>query len=309
MFDSMYLEKLKNKYKYDDKVINALSKIIPSMILYYGKDYEEVILNAIFDCEIILCNSHQTISKVLNERKLTKCVFTSDISDIDLKCAESVYVPNVKLSYNENNNSYEIDKIDRIIVTSHTYNYDSLKGLEVLSHALCHLVKSYNNEFIIDENIVTVKNGISYEIRKIVYDKEIYMELLEEKAKGLEEGLNLYDTEKVVSAIYNDNYKSYDFNSIYTVALLLKEKYGLKDEINGYELEGGFDDFENKYGEDSVNNLSIACDKCVSLENDMYLAFTREDKNKCAESINKILIEDVYNILVDIYKKREIVKK
>ena len=309
MFDNTFLEKLKDKYKYSDKVINALSKIIPAMISYYGKEYEEIILNAILDCEIVPCDSHQTISKVLADRKLTKCVYNSDIFDIDLKRSESVYVPNIKISYNETTNSYEIDKIDRVIVTSHTYNYDSLKGLEVLSHALCHLVKSYNNEFIIDENVITVRSGVSYEKRKIIYDDEIYMELIEEKGKGLEEGFNLFDTEEVVSSIYKESYKSYDFNSIYTVAALLKGKYDLKDEINVREFDGGFDDLESKYGKEAINNLSLACDKCVFLENDMYLAFTREDKDKCAFNINKILMDDVYNILIDIYKSKDSIKK
>ena len=41
MFNDAFLDKLKDKYKYSDKVINALSKIIPSMLDYYGKDYEK----------------------------------------------------------------------------------------------------------------------------------------------------------------------------------------------------------------------------------------------------------------------------
>lgn len=309
MFDGTFLEKLKEKYKYNDKTIKALSKIIPSMIRYYGEDYEDIILDAIFNCKIIPCNSHQTISNVLKEKKLTKMIGTSPVSDIDIKRGESVYVPNIKISYDETNNSYEIDEINRIIVTSHTFNYDSLKGLEVLTYALCRLVKSYKNEFTIDENYITIRSGISFEKRKIIYDNEtIFLNFEEDYAKGLEEGFNLYDTEAIVSSIYEDSYKCYDFDSIYTVALILKSKYDLKKEIDSYELTGSIDVFQKEYGQDVVDNLALICDKCVNLENEMYLSFTRSDKDKYAKSINKLLNKDMYDILVSIYKNRQKIK-
>lgn len=308
MFDNTFLDKLKVKYKYDDKTIKALSLIIPAMINYYGEDYSEIILNAVFNCEIIACNSKETISKFLKERKLTKTVGSSPVSEIDVKRAESVYMPNLKISYNEENNTYNIDKIDRVIVTSHTFNYDSLKGLEVLTHAMCHLIKSFNNEIVIDENILTIRNGISYEKRKIIFGNEIFLEFIEDYGKALEEGFNLYDTEKIVSSIYKDDYKCYDFDSIYTIATILKDKYELQKEINDYELIGDYENFEQKYGKDIMKDLSATCDKCVCLENDMLLSFTREDKDNYAKSINKILNEDIYNKLVSIYEQKQKIK-
>ena len=44
-----YIEQLKIKYDYDDKTINALTKIIPALIDYYGIEYEDKILKAIND--------------------------------------------------------------------------------------------------------------------------------------------------------------------------------------------------------------------------------------------------------------------
>ena len=305
MFDNMFLEKLKNKYNYSDKIIKALSLVIPEMLKYYGEDYSDTILNAIFNCQIIACNSHQTISKVLKDRKLTPLIGSSLVSEIDIKRAESVYIPNVEISYNEESNSYNIDRIDRIIVTSHTFNFDSLKGLEVLTHALCHLVKSFKDELVIDENILTIRSGISYEKRKIVYNDGIFLDFIEDYGKGLEEGFNLYDTEKIVSSVYKENYKSYDFDSIYTIATILKDKYRLQKEINSYELIGDYENFEKRYGSDVVRDLSSACDKCVCLENDMLLSFSRDDKNNYARSLNKILSETVYDKLISIYEQKQ----
>ena len=309
MFDSTFVSKLKEKYNYDEKTIKALSLIVPALIKYYGEDYADIILSAIFNCEIINCNSHQTISKVLNERKLTKTVGGSPVSDIDVKRAESIYMPNLKIIYNEEKNAYEIEKIDRIIVTSHTYNYDSLKGLEVLTRAICRLIKSYNNEIVIDENTITFRYGIAYDKRKIVYDNEIILDFIEDYGKGLEEGFNLYDTEKIVSSIYSNKYRCYDYYSVYTIASILKGTYNFQSDINDYEIIGKNEDFEKNYGKDNVDDLCLMCDKCISVENDMLLAFTREDKNSYANELNKILGENVYKDLVSIYKNGQKTKR
>lgn len=309
MLDASFFSKLRDKFNYDDKTMKALYMIVPALIEYYGKDYEEIILSSIYDCEIIPCNSHDTISKVLNKHKLTPLVGGTMVSDVDLKRSESVYCPNVKVSYDKDSNKYNIDKTDRVIITSHTYNYDSLKGIEILTHALCHLVKSYNNEFEIEENVLNIRNGIGYEKRKIIYGDDISLELMEEYGKGFEEGLTLYDTEKIVSLICKDNYIIYDFNSIYTVAYILKDRFKLKDEINEYELAGDSSSFRNKYGDDLVDDIGRLCDECLINENDMFLAFSREDKDKIAEAINKKMSDDVYDKLISfLYKSKQVVR-
>ena len=305
MLGASFLNKLKEKYNYDEKTIKALSMIIPSLIEFYGDAYEEIILSAIFNCEIIPCNSHQTISKVLNKRKNAISGGTSIISDIDLRRAESVYTPIVKVSYDEEKNSYNIDKVDRFIVTSHTYNYDSLKGLEVLTHAICHLVKSYSNELMIEENTLSIRNGIGYEKMKIIYDENnITLEPLMVYGQGLEEGLSLYDVEKIVSLICKDKYKVYDFNSVYTVAHVLKDTYKLNNEINDSSLLGDFTQFRKKYGDENIDSIANICDDCIAMENEMYLAYSREDKDYLADEINKKMTEDLYDNLISMYKKQ-----
>ena len=191
----------------------------------------------------------------------------------------------------------------------HTYNYDSLKGIEVLTHALCHLIKSFDNEFIIDGNILTIKSGLSYEKRKIVYNNgDISLELIEDYGKALEEGLCLFDTEKIVSGVYNNDYKCYDYETIYVIASILKDKYKLKDDINHCELYGDIDSFKKKRNGVAIDNLCTACDECLIMENDMLLSYTREDKNKIAGLINKRLNDDVYDNLLKIYNSKTIVR-
>ncbi len=305
---SKTLEQLKNKYNYNDKTISALAKILPSLINYYGEEYEHLVLTALLNTEIISCSSKQTISKVIKERTLTN--FTgSPLEEIDLNRQESVYFPNIKIIYDDETNSYKIDKIDRVIVTSHTFNYDSPKGLEVLTHALCHLVKSFKDEFIIEENTITIRSGISYEKRKIMYGEEITLDLIENFGKSLEEGFNILDTEFIVSMVLHDNYKCYDYDSIYMIAYILKKKYELLDEINSYEICGDINNFKKIYNKTAIEKLSSICDECVSIENNMHLSYTREEKDVVANILKEKLEKEAFTELISIYKSSKSIIK
>ena len=299
MFDKYFLNKLKEKYNYTDKIINALAKIIPSLLQFYGEEHSEIILEAIFNCEIIPCNSYQTISKIKREKELTKFTGEHLIGDIDLKRAEGVYISSPKISYDEINNSYNIDKISRVIVTSHTYNYDSPKGLEVLTYALCKLVKSYYNEYKLEENEIIKRYGISYEKRKIVKDgPNIYLDLFKESGKSLEEGFTIYDAEQIVSMILLDNYEFHDYKTVYAIATILKNKFNLHDEINNCEIYGDYNYFKKMCNDQDT--LHVKCDECLLLEDEMFIAPSRKDKDELESKLNRLLSKELFEILNDI---------
>ena len=309
MLEVAFLNKLKEKYDYDEKTMSAITKILPCIISYFGEEYETIILEAVLNTKIIPCNSKQTISKIVNEKKTISLIGESFLGDIDLKKGESVYFPDIKIKYNEDINSYEIEKVDRIIATSHTFNYDSPKGLEVLTHALLHLVKSYYNEFEINENTITIRNGISYETRKIIYGEEIKLELIDEFGKGLEEGFNILDTELIVSMVLHDSYKCYDYDSVYMIAYTLKEKYKLINEINSYEITGDIEAFKKSYKKENIEKLAQICDECIEIENDMHMSYTREDKDRISNVLKEKLENDAYNALISVYKTQKINSK
>ncbi len=308
MFDVQYLNNLRAKYNYDDKTMRALGKIIPCLIDYYGDSYEEHILSAIFDARIISCNSYQTISKFRSENKLTKIVGQSEIGSIDIKSNEGVYLSDVKISYNEFTNSYNIDEISRLIVTAHSFNYDSPKGLEVLVYLLVKLIKSYENEYTIDENVITKRSGISSETRNIMNDKnEIYLDFDSDKFKGLQEGFNIYDTGEIVSLILSDKYQCYDYDSILTVASIIKNKFGLGEQVNRFEITGDIDGLYKIYP-NGIDDLALKCDECLLLENEMFISMFREEKNELAKTINKKLSVDIFKKLMDLYEFRSKIK-
>ena len=306
MVDNIFYENLRKRYNYNDKTIKALSIIVPKIISYYGHEHIETILNALLNCEIIPCSSEDTISSVMDRLERDNISF---YTDIDLKKGESLYTSSVNISYNELKNKYEIENIDRVIITSHTHNFDSLKGQEILTHAICHLIKSYNNEFEIDENNLIVRNGISYDKYKIIYnEKDISLEFIETFALSLEEGFTIYDTEKIVSLICNDNYKCYDYNSIYNIAFVLKDRYKMQKEINDYEMYGNYNDFYKKYGNDNIEKISSISDEALEIENEMIMTYTKEDKDLLKDLLDKKLNDDAYNSLIDIYTYQNIIR-
>lgn len=309
MFDKMYIDKLIEKYNYDSKTINALSKIVPALTDYYGEEYEEIILNAIYNCKIIPCNSYQTISKIEKEKELTKHQKINSITEMNLKRNDSRYISDVQISYNTLTNTFNIEETSRTIVTAHTFNYDSPKGLEVLTYALCKLVKSYHNEYEIKENKLIKKTGLLTEEMRIIKEKEnIYLVTEKETGTGLEEGLTIYDTEQIVSMVLKDKYKCYDYDSVYTVAQILKEKFNLLDKINQIEIMK--EEKELKKLCDDENDLKTYCDECLTLEHEMFISMQREEKNSLAKCINDKLTKNIYKILILIYEnyKKEKIK-
>lgn len=309
MFNDVYIDKLIKKYSYNNKTVNALKKIVPKLIEYYGEEYEEIILDAIYSCEIIACNSFQTISKIEKEKKLINKKDQNPLKEINLKRNESTYISDVKISYDEMTNTYNIDKISRTIATSHTFNYDSPKGLEVLTYALCKLVKSYHKEYEIDENKLIKRSGLQKEENSIIKDKEeIYLITNEETGIGLEEGLTIYDTEQIVSLVLKDNYKCYDYDSVYTIAQILKEKFDLLDKINYAEITKDTKELEELCNE--LEKLKTKSDECFNLEHEMFISMYREEKDNLAKQINNKLGKDIYNVLINVYNtsKKELIK-
>jgi len=302
MLDVNFFNKLQEKYNYNEKTMNALRKILPCLISYYGNEHVDLILDAVLNCEIVPCNSYQTISKVKKEKEFTKFTGESVIGDVDLKRGEGVYISSPRISYNEMTNTFNIDDVSRVIITPHTFNYDSPKGLEVLTYALCKLVKSYKNEYKIDENILIKRYGISVEERNIIKDEEIYLDFKSDEGKGLEEGFTIYDAEQIVSLILFDNYEFHDYKGVYNVAFILKNRFNLQDDISFCELYGDFEGFLKVcYNKDK---LFEKCDECLVLEHEMFISMSREDKDNFKNRIRNIMNNDLFNILNDILIKQ-----
>lgn len=302
-----YIEQLRIKYDYDDKTINALTKIIPALINYYGIEYEEIILKAINDTKIICCNSYQTISKIKEEQKLINKIGNTQLKDIE---SEGIYYSDIKIIYNEIQNKYEIVKLNRKIVISHTYNLDSPKGLEVLILNICRLIKAYNDEYEIDGNILIQKEGLSKRIYQILLEDNIDIELSNETNIGIHIGSLLYDTEQIESIILKDKYDTHKYDYLRLIIRYIKEVFNLKDTLNEEELlkDSSFKSIYSK--QEQFEQLSNTIDECLNIEYEMLIyALNREEKDHLEKSLKEIFDDKMINELVILKKEQDKLKR
>ena len=303
-----YLEQLKQQYNYNDKTINALAKIIPALIKYYSIEYEETILSALKETEIICCNSYQTISNIKEQQKLTPTIGTSEIKKIE---NDGTYLSNIKIIYNELQNKYEIIKLNRKIIISHTFNLDSPKGLEVLILNICRLIKSYNEEYQIEGNTLIHKEGLSKTIKKIIKEEdEITLNIQEEKLIGLHIGSLLYDTEQIESIILKDKYNTHQYNYLKLIIKYIKENIELKENLTEDEIlkDNAFKKIYDK--EEDYEKLSNTIDKCLEKEHNMLMfALNREEKNNQEKELQEILEKEIILELLTLKKQKDKLKR
>lgn len=303
-----YIEKLKIKYNYDDKTINALTKVIPALIDYYGIEYEDTILKAINDTEIICCNSYQTISKIKEEQKLTTKTGNTQLKDIE---SEGAYLSNIQIIYNEIQNKYEIIKQNRKIVISHTYNLDSPKGLEVLILNICRTIKAENEEYAVDGNTLIQKEGLSERTYQISMDEEnINLDLSNEINIGIHIGSLLYDTEQIESIILKDKYDTHKYDYLRLIIRYIKEVFELKETINEEELLKN-NTFKNIYQQkEQFEELSNRIDECLNIEHEMIIyAMNREEKDKLEQILKEAFEEKMIKELVILKKESDKIKR
>ena len=56
-----YLNNLKAKFNYSEELMTFLAQLIPAMVSYYGQEYQNVILEALYDCEIHFQEKGETL--------------------------------------------------------------------------------------------------------------------------------------------------------------------------------------------------------------------------------------------------------
>ncbi len=302
----LFIETLQNKFNYDEKTTRAIKKIFPSIIKYYGKEYEDIIKNSLKETRIISCNSHETINILVN--KLTKININNEKSLIkeNLNSTSGIYLSIPIIKYDMLLKTYVIEKTDRYIILSHTYNLDSARGLAALTHNICHLIKSYKNEYSLNNNILTKKIGISRETYIIeTREEQIYMELLKDENVGLEEGFTSLDEEEILKLILNDNYETFDYDNTKKIAICLKQKLSLKKSIEEAEINSNIDTFINTYSIELFRELSYLADSSASLEDKKNnYNITKEDQIDINKELKYIIDKLTLNMTTYLKMKK-----
>ena len=287
-----FLNELKETYNYDDKLLNAIGKIIPAMIIYFGKKHTDLIMNAIKSCEIIKCSPYQNIKEVIISKQLEYKEYYKDLN--------SIYISNPSIIYYSIIDSYIIREVNRYIIISHVHNLDSFTGIAELIKEITTLVKSYKNEYIIKDKKIYKRNG--FELSESIIENESTINLINQKNSGIEIGFNTYDTDKIVELSLGAPYTSIDNKSLRDVAVMLKERLSYQDLIIEAELTGEQNQFLLKYDKfnlDMFNKLSFLLDSISVIESH------RKTSNKSTFSLSitnerlKYLQNEVLNYFID----------
>ena len=183
-----YLKTLQEKYGYNDELLVALRKIVPAFIEHYGAENEQLILDAISNCEIHIQQENETPEEYLSEFFPDK-----DIGKIPT-IAAAFYdsMPIIK--------DKEISSKRLIYITSKgSSDLQKEETMSTLVHEIGHLIKAYNKEYSIVDGQIQKRDGIATTAINID-ETEKYVSG-EEEHTGLEEAINCYDEEKIMSII------------------------------------------------------------------------------------------------------------
>ena len=194
--DEEYFKRLQEKYNYSDDIINALKKIIPAFIEHFGEEYESTILDAISSCEIRIQEKGEKtetfLSEFFPEKKIDKFPVLGAALYSSMPVIEEGKVHSKRLIY---------------LTSKISSNLQDEKTLSILVHEIGHLVKSYNGEYVISNGELSQRTGVCTGIVQKEEETGKYIEY-EGINNGIEEAINCYDEEKIMSIILGRQYKT-----------------------------------------------------------------------------------------------------
>ena len=194
-----YLKKLQEGYGYNEELTEVLGKIIPAFIQHFGQENEQLILDAISSCEIHMQQENETPEEYLSEFFPHK-----DIGRIPAIAV--AFYDSMPIVTNEGISSKRL-----IYLTSKgSSDLQNEQTMATLVHEMGHLIKAYNKEYSIANGQIQKRDGIATTV--ITRDEETGKYVAGEEAHtGIEEAINCYDEEKIMSIILGRQFDSYSY--------------------------------------------------------------------------------------------------
>ena len=241
-----YLKKLQEKYGYNKELTEALGKIVPAFVEHFGQENEQLILDAISSCEIHMQQEKEDLNKFIAgyfPNKNIGSVPSNIIAFYDsMPILTDEGVSSKRIIYLRNSDL----KNDRVITT--------------LVHEMGHLIKSFKNEFSIENGQIVQRSGIS---RAIINRDEETGEYSsgEEFDSGIEEAINCYDEEKIMNIILGREFTkvSYFYHLNEAINPLLENKE-LMEAFRKAQLQGT-NEHIRLIGNEDFERLSKNCEE------------------------------------------------
>lgn len=184
-----YLKELQEKYGYNNELIVVLGKIIPAFIEHYGDEYKTLILDAISSCEI-----HMQQENEIPEEYLSKFFPDNDIERVPTIAV--AFYTSMPIVTNEGISSKRLIYLK----SKGSSDLQNETTMSTLVHEIGHLIKAYNKEYSISDGKMQKRDGIATTVINRDEKTGKYVSG-EDKHIGLEEAINCFDEEKIMSII------------------------------------------------------------------------------------------------------------
>lgn len=279
------IEKVIKKFNYSEYLAEFLRKLYPFLIEYF-KD-EELIFNALINTPIYIGYNSYDLLKKLD-------MLDSDglVQDSDLKRSSGVKSSKVKMSYS--NNEFVIDDVVRVVGIESS-DITSEYAQDALIHELCHLIKSYYNEYSIDKDVLIQRDGLIRRFYKLsVGDNGVKKAFLKEYGIGFEEGLNTIAEEWIAKQVIGSDFKISGYQTIAQLAKNVLINQQILQEVIDAELYKK-DINLNGYYEEFIQ----ITDKIYQVYLELFASmFDRVKFDKINQELHDLII-NVYNPLLD----------
>lgn len=214
---------LRKQFGYNESFAETVAVSVESIIDYFGTEYEDIAWGAVKSCKIVFADSQKKDSKgkktniqesiydVLKRENMCE-KYNPIVNAETMKRDRGIYVskPIVECTDSE----YHIQGVERIIVLDKSFNEHNPSSLAVLTNQLMSLIKSYVNEYEIQNGTLIQRTGVQETIYALSNDNGLTnVKFRSSVGEGLEKGINLYDEFKVVRTNYDSNYEV--FGSVY----------------------------------------------------------------------------------------------
>ena len=281
-----FLNKLKERYSYNEELIKFIENLIPVLLVYYGEDKKDLIMNAFLDCEIHIQGNKEIIDNYLNDYfKVNKYWNTGPSS--------AFYHKNFSIN---NGDIFSKSIIYVKQVNAKNIDFSNYETLQVLIHEICHMIKGYKTERY-NENVVVDRTGLSTTYYE---NKEgSFVETVDDMA-GIEEAFNECDATLITSMLVGKRMQPISYKSAASYAINIREKYsGLYHKIRESQFNGN-DEWIKMIGEDEAKKI-IKCFDLIALMPKPSIAANKEKRKEFLAMRN-----DAYDYLDNFIQKNEL---
>jgi len=287
----MEFEKIVQKFSYYPIFSKFLKEVYLELVNYFGN--EQIVFDALYNTKII------NVDNVYDYLKDNDLLDNDEylVKEGDMKRSSGVCQSVPEISYDPNTNTYQITNVKRCVAVVNL-NLTKTHSKATLIHELCHLVKSYSNEYTIDGNILTSHSGLIECQYELIYDgTKVVKKLIKEIGVGLEEGLNSVLEEDITRNIVDSNYQSSGYGVVNAIARNLLQISEIREIIANAQLYHDKSEIFDLLGIDDYNSLEMISDRLYKLNLEMFSKAM--DLNKMQE-ISEIMKEILRNEYVPL---------